>query len=359
MRKLVALSVAFMFAFSGVLPAMAVDVSTGLTRDGGSGSNPIVKAKWEASTNRYQDDSTAPGAQVLPSGQKDVSKVISICAVVTDPDGLADLNAVYADVFYPTGIDLGPNHTPLPDQSGLGCGQLMQEDTMTRVEKLAGYDLFCKAVQQSNNNLPTFNSGYSYNEICAADGELMKETAAVYCVEKPLSYEDPSGDYRIQVLAQDKSAKDGSLSNTLQYLDLTAFEADFTSVNYGNVKLNTHKIINGDLTWAPPSSTLPTVRNVGNTRANITVRQNDMGFGKTDGLWNVQFDARVGNDVASWSIYDPDTTVTLADVLNLSETDEMDFSILVKKFPPTHVGESYVGSMTLGAVKAGHIICAE
>ncbi len=359
MRKLVVLTVAFMFAVSGVLPAGAVGVTTGLTQDAGSGVNPIVKAKWEANVDRYTDDSTSAGAQILPSGRKDVNKNIAICAVVTDPDGMADINNVYADVFYPTGTALGPNHVPLPNQSGLGCGQLMQEDTMTKLDKMVGYDLFCKSVQQSNNNLPTFNRnpGFDYAEICNADGELMKETAAVYCLEKPLSYEDPSGDYNVMVVAQDKSGKNGTLNNTLQYLDLTAFEADFSNVNYGNVKLNTHKIINGDLTFAGPSSTLPTVRNVGNTRANITVRQDDMGFGKTDGLWNVEFDARVGNNSASWSTYNPDTTVTLADVLNLSETDEMDFSILVKKFPPTHVGTSYTGTMTLGALKAPHMVC--
>lgn len=358
MRKLIAFAVAFSFALSGVMPAGAVDVTTGLTQDAGSGINPIVKAKWEANVDRYTDDSTAAGAQILPSGKKDVNKNIAICAVVTDPDGLADLNAVYADVFYPSGIALGPNHKPLPDQSGLGCGQLMQEDTMTRLDKMTGYNLFCGNVQNSNNNLPMFSPNYNYAEICNSDGELMKETAAVYCAEKPLSYEDPSGDYPIMVVAQDKSGKNGTLRNIFQYLDLTAFEADFSSVDYGNVKLMTHKIINGNLAWEPATSTLPTVRNVGNTRANITVRQDDMGFGKTDGQWNVRFDARVGNDEGNWSIYDPETTVTLADVLNLSETDEMDFSILVKKFPPTHVGDSYTGTMTLGAVKANHLVCA-
>jgi hypothetical protein len=363
MKKLVAMfsMVAVSIATMGMNVAVATTVTTGLTRDTGSGANPIVKAKWEANVDRYTDDSTAAGAQILPSGQKDVDKRIAICAVVTDPDGLADLNAVYADVFYPVNVDLGPNHVPLPNQSNLGCGQLMQEDPLTKLSKADGLDLFCNKVRNLNNNLPTFNTnpGFDYNEICNADGELQKETAAVYCMEKPLSYEDPAGDYKIKILAQDKSAKDGMLENIFQYLPLTAFEADFTNVSYGNVKLNTHKIINGNLAWEPANSTLPTVRNVGNTRAKITVRQDDMGFGKTAGLWNVRFDARVGNDENNWSYYDPEETVTLADVLNLSETDEMDFSILVKKFPPEHSGNIYTGSLTLGAVPAPHILCEQ
>ena len=44
---------------------------------------------------------------------------------------------------------------------------------------------------------------------------------------RTLSYEDPSGDYRTLVMAQDKNGLDGTLENTFRYLDLTAFETDF------------------------------------------------------------------------------------------------------------------------------------
>ncbi len=349
--------------------ASATGISTGLTQDTSGGATPIVKAKWEANgadANRnaynsaleyYRDDSTAAGAQFNPSGIKDANKKIALCSIVTDPDGLADITtvpgAVYGDVFYPN-VALGSSHTPLSTQSGLGCGGLMQEDQLTKLSKADGLTLFCDRVKNNNNNLPTFNTGYNYDEICATDGELQKETAAVYCTTKDISYEDPSGDYAVWAVAQDKVGLQGKLVNTFTYLPLTAFETDFMSVLYGSVRLATHKIISGDLTWDPTNSTKPTVRNVGNTRLSMKVWQNDMGFGKTAGQWNVKYDARVGSS-ATFTNFWPEVTTTLIDSLDLSEKNEMDFSIDVTKFPPTHGEGPYSGTMTLSAESAPHL----
>jgi len=352
---------------------VATNVATGLTRDTTGGATPIVKAKWEANATYnvkglpvsyndvlayYKDDSSTAGAQFLPSGMKDINKEIAICAIVTDPDGLADVQNVYADVFYPESIELGDSHIPLDDQSGLGCGELMQEDSLERLSKEDGIELFCDNVRTQNYNLPVFESGYDYDEICAQDGELLKETAAVYCTTKNLSYEDPSGEYKVWAVAQDQNGLQGTLENYFTYLRVTAFEADFDSIDYGNVRLNTHKIISGDLTWDETMNAGgASVRNVGNTRLSMKVRQDDMGFGKTDGLWNVEYDARVGS-YAPFSNYWPGMTETvLADSLDLSELNEMDFSVDISKFPPTHDGESYIGMMVLSVTPESHLVC--
>jgi hypothetical protein len=184
----------------------------------------------------------------------------------------------------------------------------------------------------------------------------MKETAYVYCGERDLSYEDPNGEYKTLVLAQDKAGMDGTLVNHFRYLSLTGFETDFSHVNYGGVKLNTHKIINGDLTWDALNQGKASVRNVGNTRLSMRVQQDDMGLGLTDGKWNVLFDGRVGSD-AAFTKYDPNAATTLSKILNLSELNEMDFSIEIYKFPPTHVGDSYTGNMVLSAAPADHLTC--
>jgi len=89
----------------------------------------------------------------------------------------------------------------------------------------------------------------------------------------------------------------------------------------------------------------------------MRVKQNDMGLGKTDGLWNVKYDARVGSE-ASFASYWPNVTAILNNSLDLSELDEMDFSIDVSKFPPTHTG-SYTGTMTLSAASTAHLTCPE
>lgn len=362
MKKLFAFSMILAMSLSISSLALATTVTTGLIQDTTGGANPIVKAKWEMNSEKDAngkyldgDDSTAAGAQFAPSGVKDKSRKITLCAIVTDPDGLADIQNVYADVFYPENIALGDSHVPLADQSGLGCGLLMQEDELSRLSKADGIELFCNKIRNNNNNLPTFNSAYNYDEICKADGELMKETAAVYCADKNLSYEDPSGDYKVWAVAQDKNGLQGILENHFKYLPLTAFETDFTNVNYGNVRLNTHKIISGNLIWEPTSSVAPTVRNVGNTRLIMQVKQDDMGLGQTNGIYNVKYDARVGSD-AAFVNYVPFQEVQAQDELDLSELDEMDFSIDVSKFPPTHTG-SYIGTMTLSASAAAHSDC--
>lgn len=149
------------------MPAVATTVTTGLTQDTTGGANPIVKAKWEMNGPSWSgatfigtgaDDSTAAGAQFNPSGIKDVNKVITLCSIVTDPDGLADINNVYGDVFYPDDVKLGDSHKPLADQSGLGCGALMQEDKLRKLSKADGLEIFCNKIRNNNNNLPTFAS---------------------------------------------------------------------------------------------------------------------------------------------------------------------------------------------------------
>ena len=357
MKKIIAI-LALIALVAGPNLAVADTINTGLTQDTSGGANPIVKAKWEANVDRYTDDSTSAGAQFRPSGVKDQNKTIAMCAVVTDPDGLADINAVYADVFYPVDVDLGASHVALPDQSGEGCGGLMQEDSLRRLTKAEGIALFCDSVRNQNHNLPTFNTGYNYDEICGETGELQKDTAAVYCGQKDISYEDPSGDYEVWAVAQDNNGLQGTLRNHFTYLPLTAFETDFNQVVYGNVRLNTHKIISGDKTWSPMNQGPASVRNVGNTRLAMRVWQDDMGLGKTDGNWNVKYDARVGS-AASYANYSPEVTKTLNDPLDLSELDEMDFSIDISKFPPTHVGTSYTGTMTLTAGSVAHLTCTD
>jgi hypothetical protein len=370
LRKVSAIALAFSMSFTAIAPVLAstpgnsLGVSTGLIRDEGSGEMPIVKAKWEANVDRYTDDSTTAGAQFTPTGVYNGHRTISICAVVTDPDGLSDINKVYADVYYPTDIAVGSSHVKLTSQNGstgAGCGVLMQEDELIRLSKADGIDLFCNKVRSLNNNLPTFNTvsfQYDYDEICAADGELQKETAAVYCAEKQISYEDPSGDYRTLILAQDKWGKDGTLQNFFQYLPLTAFETDFNAVSYGVVKLNTHKIINGDLTWDALNGGKASVRNVGNTRLSMQVIQNDMGLGKTGVDWNVRYDGRVGSS-AAFANYFPEVNTKLDGSLDLSELDEMDFSIEIYKFPPEHGSDTYTGTMTLSAVSENHLMCSQ
>jgi len=82
-----------------------------------------MKAKWEmlpegdwVNSTEADDDIVHAGAQFMPSGQYQMNKTITVCGVATDPDGVADIDSVYADVYYPD-VYLGPDH----ESSRTGC----------------------------------------------------------------------------------------------------------------------------------------------------------------------------------------------------------------------------------------------
>lgn len=164
----------FVVPMAGAADVGATNLQTSLTRESAGGANPIVKAKWEMNVvkdanGKYlgTDDATTAGSQFIPSGVYQTNKRIAVCAVVTDPDGVADIDSVYADTFCPEGVFLGPNHTA--DRQG--CGQMMSEFALSKLNKADGIALFCNKVRTGNNNLPVFNTTpiqYTYDEICAA-----------------------------------------------------------------------------------------------------------------------------------------------------------------------------------------------
>lgn len=365
---LLALTLATFGVGSAYATGNEIYVGTDLMKDTTGGQAPVTQAVWSMNptkdvNGKYvgTDASTDSGAQFMPSGQYQVNTTIAICAIASDPDGLANVNNVYADVFYPEGIAVGTSHVKLLSQTGsstAGCGVLMQQDVLSKLTKVDGYNLFCNNIRFNNTNLPTINTAYTYETICKADGTLQKEEAAVYCYEKEISYEDPSGSYAVWGVTQDQVGLQGILKSSFTYLPVTAFETDFSKVHYGNVRFATEKIISGDLAWDEtgyPETNKSSIRNVGNTRASIAINQDDMGFGKSSGLYNVSYRARIGNNETDWAVYDPYVTTTLKKSLDLSELNEIDYAITVKKFPSA--SELYAGTMVLTATDAGHLVC--
>ncbi len=382
MKKIIAslvLTALVAMTFGPALTIAQGTVDTGLTRGTGGGEDPIVKAKWEMKDTKDnngkwlgQDDSVAPGAQFNAPGVWQTKMNYAVCAIVTDPNGMPDIAGVYADIFYP---ELKAMHDLIPstdihrdtaggiqDVGQGGCGAFIEQNTLLKLSKDDGYELFCNKIRNNNYNLPYLYPPYTYDEICSVDGELQKETAYVYCDSKILDYEDPAGDYKVQVTAQDKAGNNSVVrENTYEYLPFTGFAKDFTAVSYGQVLLNTHKKISGDMNWS--TANYPSIRNVGNTRLWMKVAQDDMGLGQSSGVWNVQYDARVGNNEADWTVYNPfgykgnitPVYTQLEDILDLSEMEEMDFSILIKKWPDANTG--YSGNMWLSATMAPFRIC--
>ena len=365
-------------------------VTTDLDRGSGGGTAPEIKVKWEMEgpnfsgstyigTNEGEDALNDPGAQFSAPGVWGASMNYTVCAIATDINGADDIDGVYADIYYPVDRRMHTSMDPdeIDNPSG-GCGAFIEQNTLIQLSKDDGIDLFCNKIRNSNENLAEFNADYytgtwirddMYEEICGVTGQLQKEEAYVYCDDKTLTWEDPDGMYKVEVIAQDKGGNSSTImTNYFEYLPSTAFQKDFSAVSYGEVLLNVHKKIAGDLDFiVAGGSDKPTIRNVGNTRLSMNVAQDDMGLGQSSGVWNVEYDARVGNLESDWSIYDPfkfkadmgDPTdsdwTQLMEILDLSEIEEMDFSILVTKWPD--ISTTYGGMMWLDATPAPVLLC--
>jgi len=334
------------------IPEKSEYIPIGLEPDISIHPSIIIAAAWEANSDRFTDADTIAGAQFIPSGQYGVNKAISFCALIEN----ADISTtVYSDIYYPQNIALGNSYQRLDGQSGLGCGQMVQKQELTRLDKEYGIDLFCIKIRDQNNNLTHFKNGYDYGSICRNDGILRRETANVYCGIRNISYGDPSGEYAVRIEAVQQGVKSDSLENSFEYYPITAFEADFDEIDYGKVKLNSRKDINGDKFFDPIDINRPTIRNVGNTRLIIKIIEDDLGLGKTYENWNVRFGAKVGKK-ADLTLFNPDFRTLIDDPLDLFETENMDLSVEILKFPEL-TQERHTGSMILSAEAMEHLTC--
>jgi len=345
--------------FSPLPASFSEVVDTSFTTGGSEALKavPVVKAVWEmngtAAAALGTDDHKDSGAQFLPSGQYRVSKPFSVCATVSDLNGAGDITSVEARIVYPQAA-----YYEETEEGELVCG--LPKGTlkaMTPLAKEQGISLFCESIKNKNASLPSFYDIYNFIGLCGEDGELEKGTAAVYCADGALKYDDAAGKYNVIAIAKDSAGNTGnSLSNNFSYLELTAFETDFSGLDYGNAELNALKTIQGDEVWQEPKTkNYSTVRNVGNTRLRMSVTQDDMGLGKTDGVWNIRYGFKVG-EFTSWASYWPEETMAFEKIIELSQTEPIDFALTVLNFSEDSIN-AYAGKMTLTAQKAEGLLC--
>lgn len=398
MRKIIAtclLSAVMLMTFAPVFAGaqgQSLPITTNLEASAGSvSSDPIVvKAKWEMYTPGYlyggsmpavlgEDESSDLGAQFVAPGVWGENLEYQICAIVHGPSGNVDnIRDVYAEIFWPEDrrmhtsghlyndtTDKGrynADGAEIDNPAG-GCGRMIEQNQLVRLTQADGIDLVCNNIQTYNNSLIEWYNPYDYAEVCNPfDGQLIKNRARVYCHDKVLTWEDPAGDYEVQVFAYDtNNNRSNILVNRFTYLEEIGYEVDFNSVAYGPLAIGEHKKIYGNKFFNESyTSATPTIRNLGNTRIQISIAQDDMGLGYLDSApstWRVQYNARIGDLEEDWRTYDPTRQkgtsdslafTTLMELLDLSEIEEMDFSIKVSEKWPGNL-QSYSGSMWLEA----------
>ena len=321
----------------------ALDIKTDVTvADSGNTGNspPIIKAKWEYVETDYDDDPFTDGLQVAPHLGGNV--LVEYYAVVTDPEGVGQVSAVYGDVWHPD-------------------GEYKYQFSLSRIyatDLQGAANEWNYAVDHHNDLIEYLNEAlYDSAEI---EHELSQGLAYLYYGTAYLSYCQPAGDYCVGIQAHDSfGAWCEYLTNEFLYIPTSGIEIDFDTINYGNVPQDTGysgnpKWIGGDTVWEDPLNKA-TVRNIGNTPAALYVWQDDMGFGKTGGVSDVKFDARLGppnqaqdNHVVYWpeDMDDDYLGVRIPGTLGLCTMEKLDFSIHISKgFPNVDYG----GEMALYA----------
>jgi len=342
----VVLALALVMAI-GIVPAMAEDIPTTVTVQGGTTTPPIIKCKWERDTSPCMEEAdpthAVPGSQFLPPCEYDAEMDVEYWVIVTDPEGVGTVKQVTVDVYHPAG----------PPLFGSWKYQVILEKVNKAEDGIPAY------IAARDAGLIAYNDGYDDAEVW---DELDKCTADVYKGVGQLHYHQPCGDYLVVADACDNgnawaSQAETHLENTFEYVCTSCMEIDFDSLDYGTVEVNTNKWIAGDTKWDDPVGPAPvpnrpTVRNIGNCDIQITVSQDDMGFGfsgpASEPDWNVEYDARMGSDTVNEVVYAPYEEVVLPNKLPLCNTEELDFSIHVQK----SMAMTHSGVMTLGCVMA-------
>ncbi len=358
MKKVLAILLALVLVLAFSVPALAV--TTGVTVEEGGGNIPVIKCKWEETDM----DLTVPGVQIIPSCQFEVSTPVYYFVVVTDVEDNGNVGQVWVDVYH-------PDDWPDPDTGE--CGTFKYEVPLDRWVKST--DAIKEQVKQrftdaDNAGLVTYAAGYDYDDVL---DELDKCTADVWYDFEYLEYHQPAGNYMVEAVAIDQSGNESiALNNTFEYVAASVIEIDFTGVDYGSTSICKEKWVPGDTEFG--TADYPTVRNIGNTDVMLNISQDDMDFGfagttptawvrnvpPPEGWtewsnWNVVFDARLGSNPEMGMYYEPDTTVTLPNKLYLCNTEELDFSIHIKK---ATAGETHSGSMMITCERAAWNDCA-
>ena len=335
---------------------------------------PLIKCKWEydldvvitpdicdqcqpCTGSVWMHDACCliPGLQVKPHLYGNTR--VGYYAVVTDLEGKDSVEHVYADVWH-------------PDKSFKYQIELFPVgfDTSNNYDKTEALNIW-DHVWAHHSDLIKINEVWENTlvDTTAAEDirdELNEELAYLYYTEAEINYCQPGGWYYVGVRAHDNyDAYCDYLFNRFWYIPTAGFDVDFTSVNYGTVAEGIEKKVGGDYNFVQ-GDLKPTIRNTGNTPLELYIYQDDMGFGKTAGVYNVQFDAQMTADSAMnrifypyekdkidiYGVNEPENQypgIRLPGVLPLCDEEKLDFSIHVYKGFP---GETYSGTMDLCAL---------
>ena len=338
-----------------------------------SGALPSILVKWEQDLTQDLEDgdpthtvNSPSNSQFLPPMVQDGAKTIQYFAVPDDASGLNAIQEVFSYVFSPNESPPPYDNNPLTPVglSTLFKYKVQYHDLEDPNYEGDGFVLLTPAEAQA-----LFDAAYAAGLVVLGPGvnpsivseELGQGVYHLWGGEADLTYEQPAGEYQVDVYSLNKSNQlSPVLPNTFTYVGVPGLEVDFTSLNYGAVSLGMWKPLPGDTIWGNGPTNNATVRNIGNVWSHPVISQDDMGFGQANGgAWNVQFGARVDTNpiiqyyspqwrqTVNGTVSTGEPDIVLTDYIELSTLQKLDFYIQVNNVIPGKT--TYTGTMTISA----------
>lgn len=307
-----------------------------------AGSPPWIKAKWELWLDPYADsfnltdaDSVRAGTQgdIVPGGNATFFAFV----IISDPNGIDDLTSgnVYVDVYHP--------------ECGYGDGSFKYQVHATEIR------LVRDQTGIPDLSAPVFN-GYSVEELLdlavqagyfssteAAElwEELHQNEARIYVAELVVDYHQPYGWYRVEAWATDNGgAQSDKFTNYFEVRPMLAYETDFNSVQFRNVKVGVKAIVSGDYDMNTPNK--PTIRNIGNTPIAVSAYASDVvSDTNPPKRFTDVFDMRFLDEellLPTWN------WIAFSNLLWPCNTTKIDFSL---HLPPGAPAANYTGYITI------------
>ena len=334
MKKALGILLALVLVLAFSVPVMASVTEVEMIGSDENAYVPIVKAKWETSDSwcSADDDPTKSGTQVNPNvPQGNVTAYF--WAVVTDKP-LADIKHVWAEIYHPDGtlkvqIELEQMYcTPWTEANWLQAAECL------------GYADEADLVTYGSTNLD--GDAIDFDDVYT---ELFKGEAKMYRGELTLEHGQPGGFYSVEVYAQDQDSTSVRLVNCFEYVRMVCIEQDFTTVDFGKLKIDEIQKVSGDEDMTTLNK--PTLKNGGNADTTVSVHFSEMYYVDTAGVLTdvelevVTFDARLGALLTVDPI-DPCVPTVIGDI-PICNTWELDLSIHPIKLAQDEAGVNLVG----------------
>ncbi len=313
-KRLLTVILALAMVLTLVVPVMAhghaatVD-TTAIVDAGGAGNAPEVLAAWQWAEGFQSGRELTPNirrAEPCTAAETE----ICVWAVVTDPNGIGDIQDVFFRVYHPDETFKVQVHMT----------RLMLEAEWTAAKALAR------------------NSGQmTAEESVILDEMLEKNVAVMYMGCWTYHTHQMAGIYWTMVSGVDMAGNVGTLGAWLNILPIVALNIDFAAVNYGPIVPGAVKWVAGSRTWGDGR---PTVWNLGNVPAGLRLHSSAMvgiAYQKLIEDFNVQL-------LNQHVIYRASEWVTLWGPLLPCVCEQIDFSIRPQFGIPS---DTYQGQMRL------------